>query len=620
MTIIVYAGMNVCAGGNILVVNQGYPQASDENAGTEDKPFRTISAAAKLANPGDTVLVHKGVYRERVTPARGGEEGRPIVYQAAQDEEVIVKGSEIWKPEWRKIDNAVYFAEFDQKTFKDGNPFLKMVYNAGTYGKRPEKMPAFRHCTGQVFVDGQMLDEKPSDEKARSEAGSWAVSKDKDGLFVHFPESAKDIGKAVVEISMRDRIFAPHRRGLGYIHVRDFIFEHCANPGFRPEPQMGAVSPRSGHHWLIENNTVRFAKTIGIDCGSEGWLPEYFTDVEESDRKIILGGNHIIRGNAVSDNGLCGIAGWNHKGTKVIGNIVERNNNLGFYAEEEMAGMKFHNSDVLVEANLVRDNNAWGIWIDNQNIGARVTRNVILGNAMGGLFVELMDGPALFDNNIIAYSRRFGEKSFSLGSGYGIYTHDASGATFANNLIFGTADLGILMRTVSDRKIKEKLVETSNQSILNNMVLNEKPISLPFPSPRSSGNISDFNVFCPGGKGKPLSFAINWQSVPKELKEKAEKANEKKMDWSNLDIEGWRKIMKLDSGSVQNCPLKAEIDPKTLILSISIENSQAFPRCSKVRGVDNDFNGNPIPETCISGPFQGLEDGIRKFNLWPVKK
>ena len=36
-------------------------------------PLKTISAAAQLAQPGDVITVHEGVYRERVAPPRGGE-------------------------------------------------------------------------------------------------------------------------------------------------------------------------------------------------------------------------------------------------------------------------------------------------------------------------------------------------------------------------------------------------------------------------------------------------------------------------------------------------------------------------------------------------------------------
>ena len=44
----------------------------DQNKGSASKPFRTISAAANVAQPGDVITVHEGVYRERIDPPRGG--------------------------------------------------------------------------------------------------------------------------------------------------------------------------------------------------------------------------------------------------------------------------------------------------------------------------------------------------------------------------------------------------------------------------------------------------------------------------------------------------------------------------------------------------------------------
>ena len=40
----------------------------DRNNGTKENPFLTISRAAKVADEGDTVIVHEGVYREWVKP------------------------------------------------------------------------------------------------------------------------------------------------------------------------------------------------------------------------------------------------------------------------------------------------------------------------------------------------------------------------------------------------------------------------------------------------------------------------------------------------------------------------------------------------------------------------
>ena len=45
---------------------------SDSGPGTEARPYRTINQAASVAQPGDTVLVHGGTYREWVRPPRGG--------------------------------------------------------------------------------------------------------------------------------------------------------------------------------------------------------------------------------------------------------------------------------------------------------------------------------------------------------------------------------------------------------------------------------------------------------------------------------------------------------------------------------------------------------------------
>ena len=57
-------------------VNQASPAAADGNPGAAAKPFQSISAAAAIVDPSDTVLVAPGTYRERVAPAQGGKNSR----------------------------------------------------------------------------------------------------------------------------------------------------------------------------------------------------------------------------------------------------------------------------------------------------------------------------------------------------------------------------------------------------------------------------------------------------------------------------------------------------------------------------------------------------------------
>lgn len=70
---------------------------SDTGKGTLQDPFLTINKAASVAVAvaGDTITVHEGVYREWVNPKyKGLSDKRRIVYQAAEGEKVVIKGSE----------------------------------------------------------------------------------------------------------------------------------------------------------------------------------------------------------------------------------------------------------------------------------------------------------------------------------------------------------------------------------------------------------------------------------------------------------------------------------------------------------------------------------------------
>ena len=53
----------------------------DGNPGTKADPSKTISKAAEIAQPGDTITVHEGVYRERINPLLGGQSDKTrIIY------------------------------------------------------------------------------------------------------------------------------------------------------------------------------------------------------------------------------------------------------------------------------------------------------------------------------------------------------------------------------------------------------------------------------------------------------------------------------------------------------------------------------------------------------------
>ena len=76
-------------------VSQRLPQASDAGPGTVERPWRSISKAAETVQPGDSVVIHAGVYREHVRPGRSGTATAPISYEAAPGEEVVLTGADV---------------------------------------------------------------------------------------------------------------------------------------------------------------------------------------------------------------------------------------------------------------------------------------------------------------------------------------------------------------------------------------------------------------------------------------------------------------------------------------------------------------------------------------------
>ncbi len=96
------------------------PLGSDDAPGNAQAPFRTIQQAARVMLPGDLCRVQAGVYRESVRPARSGEEGKPIRFEALG--EVTLNGAEPITG-WTAVGNGVYRAACDgpvTQLFADG--------------------------------------------------------------------------------------------------------------------------------------------------------------------------------------------------------------------------------------------------------------------------------------------------------------------------------------------------------------------------------------------------------------------------------------------------------------------------------------------------------------------
>ncbi len=124
------------------------PKASDASRGTEARPWKTIFRSVGQLQPGDTLLVKAGTYRETVILTTSGTADQPITIQAYPGHEgkVVIDAAEP-VAEWRRCTGPEECS---------GNPNWSHIYYADVAGfvsKHPDKTFAVR----QVFQHGRLL-------------------------------------------------------------------------------------------------------------------------------------------------------------------------------------------------------------------------------------------------------------------------------------------------------------------------------------------------------------------------------------------------------------------------------------------------------------------------------
>lgn len=433
--------------------NQGDGQAAH--------PLKTIGAAARLARPGDRVIVHGGEYREWVKPPSGGTSSiNRITYEAAPGEVVVIKGSERVE-NWELVEGSVWKTVISNTVFGDYNPYQEEIY--GDWFIDPLD---WRLHTGEVYLNGKSFYEARSLAKVKNpmkrEQGfnpfwtkkpepilhpedtiyQWYAEVSAENTIIYANFHDYDPNQELTEINVRKCCFYPDKTGINFITVSGFEMAHAACPYTPPTAdQPGLLGVNWSKGWIIENNCIHDAKCSGISIGKEASTghnqfsqtfqkPGYQYQMEAVFKALQIGwsketiGSHIIRNNTIYDCGQNAIVG--HMGgvfSKIyqnhIFNIAVKHEWYGY----EIAGIKLHAAiDVQIYRNYIH-NCTLGIWLDWQAQGTRISKNLLLDNDRD-LFVEVTHGPHVIDNNI-------------LGSYYNL-DNIAQGGAYINNLCCGT--------------------------------------------------------------------------------------------------------------------------------------------------------------------------------------
>ena len=387
-------------------------KGNDMAEGTEAHPFLTISKAADIAEAGDTVIVHEGVYRESVSPKNSGrDQYERITYMAAPGEKAVIKGSE--KTEGWEEWEGIHKADIPADVFGKFNPFAEVI--DGDWLVDP--IDPLLHA-GAVYLCGKMLKEVPSKEAAKDTPMSWyaEVFEDRTEVYANFGGEYK---KGEVEINVRKTCFFPEHMGLNYITVRGFEMAQAATLWSPPTAeQTGMLGVNWSKGWIIEDNILHDSRCSAICVGKERSTghnfysryhdkPGYQYQLETAfaayrsgwDKETI--GGHIIRNNTIYDCGQNGIVG-NLGGafSEIYSNHIYNIGNKKEYFGWEIAGIKLHAAiDTQIHDNHIHDC-LYGTWLDWQAQGARISRSVYYNNEID-LFIEVTHGPHLIDNNIL---------------------------------------------------------------------------------------------------------------------------------------------------------------------------------------------------------------------------
>ena len=420
---------------------------NDNQEGTFNSPFGSISKAASIALPGDIITVYEGIYREWVNPKNGGTMHHQITYRVAKDNKVTITGAEIIT-DWEQEEN-VWKTIIPNSFFGNYNPYQVIIGGDWFF----DKDKTFH--TGEVYLNGKSMYEaetlsgvkkpKETENSCDKDASlyTWYCEVDNENttIWANFHEA--DPRNGSVEINVRPFVFWPEQTGRGYITVRGFTLKQAATQWAPPTAlQEGLIGPHWSKGWIIEDNIISDSKSVGISLGKDistghnEWSRTGFKGGTQREREVIFRslhyagwhkdnvGGHIVRNNIIKDCEQAGIVG--HLGSAfctIENNHIYRMHHKRQYHGAEVGGIKLHAAiDTKIIGNVIHDSYR-GLWLDWQAQGTHVSRNVLYDNSSEDFMAEVCHGPYTVDHNL--FLSEWALKDMS------------SGGAFVHNLFLG---------------------------------------------------------------------------------------------------------------------------------------------------------------------------------------
>lgn len=473
---------DLCFGSSLRLVVS--PDGSDSNEGTLVRPVRTIARALSMAEPGGTVYLRAGVYRESVNIPKSGSPGSPIVLRSLDGERGIISGADVVRG-WAPYRGSIYVASFRQRVnqvFAGGRRLNLAQYPARGYltmsadsldntglvaaaadvasrdlaeaGVHVRAVPwriedsVVQRVTGDRVSFASPIEHKPKggygyyfDNKLwmLSEPGMWYHDAGA-GLLYVWLEDSSDPNARLIEATVRDGVSAV---GKDYVELSDVQIEKSSTTGL--------VIDQS-RSFQIKNSSV-------VDSGDNAIVIEprstvliekcEFASIVRDGILVSSSDGVIISGNTFTDIGTIGppvnsfaaIRSWGQHNVQILGNLITRTGYIGirFYRDSIVRG------NVVVGACKVLNDcggiYAWDDGVDRQTpFNSEVSQNIVadVGGNSSGTAGAQQAGVGIYLDDYTNGIRVF--ENVVMGNATGMLIHGGRNHTIQKNTFYGNTE------------------------------------------------------------------------------------------------------------------------------------------------------------------------------------
>lgn len=393
---------------------------NDGNSGTMESPLQTISKALQRVNPGDTIFLREGSYREFVIPTRSGKKGKLITVKGYRGETAKIDGTGLQIKGWYNA--LLQIRSIQYMTFE--NLHICNAVNAEAQTD-PEG----------VYINGKSRDITLRNCEIYNIKNTCKVSNNADWRSAH----------AILAIG--DNNGAP---------IRNLTIEKCKIYDMHTGTSETLTIAGNIDGFTVQDCEVYDVENIGIIvAGGDNLNPSGDISVNYA-RNGVVRRNKVYRCSHQNSTDYWGVEGFGAIGIYVCGGastVIEQNvvwgcdRGIGLVSESD----KLSTKDCIVRNNLVYDNYRTGIYMGDY-----------IGFTIGGTSGCYIVNNTLYNNNQIGGALDGNNNSANINDkkdseGEIRLTENCFNNTIANNLIYAVTDRDIFIRKYTSTGSKNKI-------------------------------------------------------------------------------------------------------------------------------------------------------------------